>query len=115
MKKLVIMMTAFVALLLVGCKSSYPVAMQSGQEDMAYLVFVGPLDKYGNGKYPVQVDIDGTKFDAKVVKPKVANRKGYQYGVGLGNRHLKVTFKGETVYEKQIFLSTQETKVINLP
>ena len=115
MKKLVILMTALVALLFVGCKTSYPVSMQSGQEDMAYLVFVGPLDKYGNCKYLVQVDIDGTKFDAKVVKPKVANRKGFQYGVGLGNRHLKVTFKGETVYEKQIFLSTQETKVINLP
>ena len=110
MKKLVLFTLTLAALLLVGCKSSYPVAMQSGQEDMAYLVFVGPLDKYGNGKYPVQVDIDGTKFDAKVVKPKVAN-----HGVGLGNRHLKVTFKGETVYEKQIFLSTQETKVINLP
>ncbi len=115
MKKLVLFTLTLAALLMVGCKSSYPVAMQSGQEDMAYLVFVGPLDKYGNGKYPVQVDIDGTKFDAKVVKPKVANRKGFQYGVGLGNRHLKVTFRGETVYEKQIFLSTQETKVINLP
>lgn len=115
MKKLLLLTLSFAVLLLIGCKTSYPVAMQTGKEDMAYLVFVGPLDKYGNGKYPVQVDIDGTKFDAKVVKPKVANRKGFQYGVGLGNRHLKVTFKGETVYEKQIFLSTQETKVINLP
>ena len=115
MKKLLLFVIAFVAVLLVGCKTSYPVAMQTGQEDMAYLVFVGPLDKYGNGAYPVQVDIDGTKFDAKVIKPKVSNRKGFQYGVGLGNRHLKVTFRGETVYEKQIFLSTQETKVINLP
>ena len=115
MKKLVLLTLTLAALVLVGCKSSYPVAMQSGQENMAYLVFVGPLDKYGNCKYPFQVDFDGTKFDAKVVKPKVANRKGFQYGVGLGNRHLKVNFRGETVYEKQIFLSTQETKVINLP
>ena len=115
MKRLVLLTISLAALLLVACKSSYPVAMQTGKEDMAYLVFVGSLDKYGNGKYPVQVDIDGTQFDAKVVKPKVANRKGYQYGVGIGNRHLKVTFRGKTVYEKQVFLSTQETKVINLP
>lgn len=115
MKKLVLFTMTLAVLLLMGCKTSYPVAMQTGQEDMAYLVFVGAQEKYGNGKYTVQVDIDGTKFDAKVVKPKVANRKGFQYGVGLGNRHLKVTFQGQTVYEKQIFLSTQETKVINLP
>ena len=115
MKTKILLLTMAIACILVGCKSSFPVAQQSGKEDMAYLVFVGPLDKYGNGAYPVQVDIDGTKFDAKVIKPKVSNRKGFQYGVGLGNRHLKVTFRGETVYEKQIFLSTQETKVINLP
>lgn len=115
MKKLILFTITLAALLLVGCKANYPVAMQTGKEDMAYLVFVGPLDKYGNGQYPVQVDIDGTQFDAKVVKPKVANRKGYQYGVAIGNRHLKVTFKGQIVYERQIFLSTQETKVINLP
>ena len=43
MKKLLLFAIAFVAVLLVGCKTSYPVAMQTGQEDMAYLVFVGPL------------------------------------------------------------------------
>ena len=115
MKKLVLFTLTLAALLLVGCKSSYPVAMQSGQEDMAYLVFVGPLDKYGNGKYPVQVDIDGTKFDAKVVKPKTANRKGVQYAIAPGRRQLTVSFKGQVIYQKQIFLSPQETKTIELP
>ena len=50
MKKLVLFTLTLAALLLVGCKANYPVAMQTGQEDMAYLVFVGPLDKYGNGQ-----------------------------------------------------------------
>ena len=59
-----------VTCLLLGCKTSFPVPQQSGKEDMAYLVFVGPLKTYGNGSKPVQVDIDGTTFDAKVVKPK---------------------------------------------
>lgn len=102
-------------ILLVGCKANYPVAQQSGKEDIAYLVFVGPLKTYGNGSRPVQVDVDGTKFDAKVVKPKTANRKGTQYGVATGRRNVTVTFNGQTIYQKQLFLSSQETKIINLP
>lgn len=107
----------FIALvcLLAACKTNYPVAQQSGKEDRAYLVFVGPKDTYGDGKYPVQVDIDGTSFDAKVVKPKTANRKGTQYGVATGRRNITVTFNGKTVYQKQLFLSSQETKIIDLP
>ncbi len=104
-----------IAFLMIGCKANYPVAQQSGKEDMAYLVFVGPLKTFGNGSKPAQVDVDGTKFDAKVVKPKTANRKGTQYGVATGRRNVTVKFNGQTVYQKQLFLSSQETKIINLP
>lgn len=114
MKKLVFVLFA-ITCFLVGCKTNFPVAQQTGKEDMAYLVFVGPRQTYGNGSKPVQVDVDGTKFDAKVVKPKTANRKGTQYGVATGSRHITVTFEGKTIYSKQLFLSSQETKVINLP
>lgn len=111
-----ILITLFaIVCLLVGCKSSFPVAQQSGKEDMAYLVFVGPKDTYGNGSKLVQVDVDGTQFDAKVVKPKTANRKGTQYGVATGRRNVTVKFNGNTVYSKQLFLSSQETKIITLP
>lgn len=112
--KILITLFAFVCLL-VGCKSSFPVAQQSGKEDMAYLVFVGPKDTYGNGSKLVQVDVDGTQFDAKVVKPKTANRKGTQYGVSTGRKNVTVKFNGNTVYSKQLFLSSQETKIITLP
>ncbi|MBR4130604.1 MAG: hypothetical protein IKU02_06745 [Bacteroidaceae bacterium] len=104
-----------IASLLVACKANYPVAQQSGKEDMAYLVFVGPLKTYRNGLKTVQVNVDGTTFDAKVVKPKTANRKGTQYGVATGRRNITVMFEGQTVYQKQLFLSSQETKIINLP
>ena len=83
MKKRILFTLLIVASLLVGCKSSFPVAQQTGKEDMAYLVFVGPRQTYGNGSKLVQVDVDGTKFDAKVVKPKVANRK---YSIWCSNR-----------------------------
>ena len=102
-------------LMLTGCKTSFPVPQQSGKEDMAYLVFVGPKSTYGNGSHPVQVDVDGTKFDAKVVKPKTANRKGVQYGVAPGTRNITVKFNNNVVYNKKLFLSSQETKIINLP
>lgn len=115
MKKNLLFALLAIACFLVGCKTSFPVAQQTGKEDMAYLVFVGPRQTYGNGSKLVQVDVDGTKFDAKVVKPKTANRKGTQYGVATGNRQITVKFNGETIYSKRLFLSSQETKVINLP
>lgn len=115
MKTKLLLSLITIVCLLAGCKANYPVAQQSGKEDMAYLVFVGPLKTYGNGTKPVQVDVDGTKFDAKVVKPKTANRKGTQYGVATGRRNVIVKFNGQTVYQKQLFLSSQETKIINLP
>ena len=115
MKKNILFALLAITCFLVGCKTSFPVAQQTGKEDMAYLVFVGPRQTYGNGSKLVQVDVDGTKFDAKVVKPKTANRKGTQYGVATGNRQITVKFNGETIYSKRLFLSSQETKVINLP
>ena len=115
MKKRLLLSFLATACLLLGCKSSFPVAQQSGKEDMAFLVFVGPSATYGNGSKTVQVDVDGTKFDAKVVKPKTANRKGTQYGVATGRRSITVTFNGQTIYSKQLLLSSQETKIINLP
>jgi hypothetical protein len=115
MKKNLLFALLAITCFLVGCKTSFPVAQQTGKEDMAYLVFVGPRQNYGNGSKLVQVDVDGTKFDAKVVKPKTANRKGTQYGVATGNRQITVKFNGETIYSKRLFLSSQETKVINLP
>lgn len=115
MKKRLIFTMFAITCFLVSCKTSFPVAQQSGKEDIAYLVFVGPKETYGNGSKLVQVDVDGNLFDAKVVKPKVANRKGTQYGVTTGNRHVTVKFQGKTIYSKQLLLSSQETKIINLP
>ena len=115
MKKRLFFAILAITCFLVGCKTNYPVAQQTGKEDMAYLVFVGPRDVYGNGSKLVQVDVDGNTFDAQVVKPKTANRKGTQYGVAPGNRQITVKFNGNTIYSKRIFLSSQETKVINLP
>ena len=111
MKKLLILLV--LPLLLGSCRVSYPVAQQSGKEDMAFLLFVSS-DTYKDKD--VQVSIDGAKpFIARVTKSKKSNRKGTQYGIGTGTRTLKVSYEGKVIYQKKIFVSTQEVKQIILP
>lgn len=111
MKKLLILL--FLPLMLLSCKANYPIAQQSGKEDMAYLLFVSG-DKYAGKEVQVSVD-NAQPFTAKVVKSKRANHKGTQYGIATGSRALKVSCKGKVIYEKKIFVSTQEIKQILLP
>lgn len=100
-------------LLLLGSCAHYPVAQQSGKEDMAYLLFTSGKEYVGK-TVTVTID-DATHFDAKVVKTSKSNRKGTQYGVSTGKKAIEVKQDGKTIYSKQIFLSTQETKIITLP
>lgn len=111
MKKLLMLLV--VAATFVGCKTSYPVAQSSGSDDMAYLLFVGQ-NKYGGKDVVVTID-NVSPFTAKVVKAKDSNRKGTQYGIATGTRDITVTFDGEVIYQKKIFVSTQEVKQIILP
>lgn len=95
------------------CKANYPIAQQSGKEDIAYLLFVSS-NEYAGEKVEVYID-DAQAFTAKVVKLKNANRRGTQYGINTGTRSLKICHQGKTIYQKKIFVSTQETKQIILP
>lgn len=111
MKKLLILFA--IPLLLMGCRAHLPVAQESGKEDIAYLLFVSPNEYAGE---EVQVTIDNNApFTAKVVKSKKANRRGSQYGIATGTRTLKVSYNGKNLYQKKIFLSSQEVKQIILP
>jgi hypothetical protein len=112
MKRLLYVFTALAMLLTVSsCKA--PVAQQGGKEDIAYLLFVSPSEYYNK---VVQVSIDdATSFDAEVVKAKKASRKGKQYGIATGTRSIKVTSEGKVLYQKKIFVSSQEVKQIILP
>ena len=101
------------ASLLTGCKANLPIAQQTGKEDMAYLLFVGQKENSGK-EFQVTIDND-EQFTAKVVKSKKANRRGTQYGIGTGTKSLVVKCDGKTLYQKKIFVSTQEVKQIILP
>lgn len=107
------MYMAGLAFLLSGCRAHFPVAQQTGKKDVAYLLFVGQKE-YGGKDVQVKVDNAGP-FTAKVVKAKKSNRRGTQYAIGTGSRNLVVTSEGKTLYQKKIFVSTQEVKQIILP
>ena len=85
-----------------------------GLENEAYLQFVrGTSDKYRDGVH-VFVD-DNAPFKTKVNKIKATTVKGDTYVIKSGKRHLKVIYEERVVYEKDIILSTQETRRIELP
>ena len=97
-----------------SCRAHYPVAQESGQQDIAYLLFVSQEGQYA--KQTVSVQLDDTRFDAQPVVQKKANRRGTQYTVTPGRRKLTVKDQqGKVLYTKEVMLSAQETKQIMLP
>jgi hypothetical protein len=84
----------------------------AGLENEAFLEFVGPVSSYSGG---VDVSIDNKiNFKATVIKDKVGYMKGEVYAISTGTHTLKVSYQGEVLYEKQIFVAAQETKKIVL-
>lgn len=108
-----VLMIITLLLLLCGCRANLPVSQQSGKEDIAFLLFVSAKE-YKNKDVTVTLD-EATPFTARVVNARKANRRGTQYGVGVGTHQLTVSSGDRTIYNKQIFLSTQEVKTITLP
>lgn len=112
-KKIIFVVFCTVIVILCGCKANYPVAQESGKEDVAYLIFVSSSDSKSKN---VNVSVDnGEPFQARTVKARKANRRGTQYTVQTGKRKVKVSCDGRVLYDKYVFLSPQETKKITLP
>lgn len=112
MKKLITLLFV-IPLLLIGCRAHLPVAQESGKEDIAYILFVSS-NEYAGKSVTVKVD-NNVPFTAKVVKESKASRRGFQYGITVGTRNLTVSYNGKNIYQKKIFVSTQEVKQIILP
>lgn len=110
MKNLLISISLLAVL---GSCAKYPVEQAGGKEDVAYLLFVSP-DKLAGQE--VSVSVDGkTSFMADVIKQKSSRRKGVQYAIATGTRSVVITHEGKVVYQKKLFLSSQEVKQIILP
>jgi outer membrane lipopolysaccharide assembly protein LptE/RlpB len=97
--------------LLTGCgitKSS-----STGVENQAFILIVGTPSKYPEG---VKVVIDDkTKFNSEVHKNRDKVKHLRLYGISTGKHKISILKNNKTIYEKLIFLSSQQTKKIILP
>ncbi|MDR2058053.1 MAG: hypothetical protein LBP83_07215 [Dysgonamonadaceae bacterium] len=101
-----------VPLILYGCRVGRTTEVR-GYENESYLQFVQGQQKYQEG---VEVYVDDLPFFvAKVNKVNDRTVKGNVYTVKSGTRHLKVVYKGKVLFDKQVILSSQQTRQIQLP
>lgn len=108
MKKLLLLFSVILAVGCTGVKTT-----TSGLENEAFLVFLGTPENYDSG---VEVNIDGkTTFSAEVQKKHNDRPKGKVYAISPGQHLVSVSHNNEIIYQKRIFVSTQETKKITLP
>lgn len=85
-------------------------SVTTGMSDQAFLAFTA------DRSCTVEVTVDGkTHFNAAVSPESVHQVKGVMYAIKPGRRLVVVKEGDKTVYRKEIFLSSQETKTIQLP
>lgn len=90
-------------------------SVSSGREDIAALSFES------SSETPIVVSVDGQSFETYTVK-KIAHKtrrdikKTAKYLIEItpGTHDVKVSIKGSEVFSKKIFVSTGETKIIEL-
>ncbi|MCQ2332939.1 MAG: hypothetical protein MJZ95_07085 [Paludibacteraceae bacterium] len=112
MKKIIISLVS--AIVLSGCGvGSY--SLSSGKSDIAEISFTA------SDKEPIVIVVDGTEYNAETVKAK-----GYKSGRNIkktalntiniepGQHDVKVLVSGNEVYNKKLFLSATEHRVIEL-
>lgn len=104
-------LSACVLLCLSGCVSM-PVSQQSGLTDKAFLLFVSNDTYVGE---TVNVQCNDFAFKAKVVKASKSNYKGTAYQITPGTKTVTVYADGKQVFKRKLFVSNQETKIIQLP
>lgn len=84
-----------------------------GLENESYLEIVANPNDYSGG-VTVLLDND-TSFNAKVGKPNKKRPKDEIYAIPTGKHKISISYDGQIIYSKQIFVSAQETKQITLP
>jgi hypothetical protein len=98
--------------LLSGCTGVR--TLSTGLENEAFLEFIGTPSKYFDGVVVVTVD-DNNSFLASVKKDHNKRPKGKVYAISTGKHTVSVSYDNQVIYQKQIFISAQETKKIILP
>jgi hypothetical protein len=104
-----------IGLFLVVTSCTHIRSLSSGIENEGFLEFIysNPKQTYEGG---VNVSIDEkTTFIATVNKDKIKSSKGNIYSISSGTHTISVSYKGEILYKKQVFISSQQTIKIKLP
>lgn len=96
-----------------SCKTGR-VENYGGKDNISYIQLVrGTTDTYKEG---VTVYIDNNEpFVAKVNKVDAKTVKGNVYSIQNGNRKIRVEYKGNVLYERDIVIGIGETRKIQLP
>jgi len=85
----------------------------SGLAKESFLEFIGNSQKYKGG---VDVTVDEkTTFKAIVFNREPDRTKGKVYAISTGKHLVTVSYNSTVIYKQQIFLSTQETRKVELP
>ena len=105
---------SIIALLLTSCGVGI-YSTQSGKEDTAYISFVDDKSQ------TIIVKIDDTEYCVQTVKQKAYKSDRNIKKLALnsikitpGEHQVKVICNGSQVFNKKVFLSTAETKIIKL-
>ena len=110
MKKLLYLL--IIGLFISGCTTGVR-TLSKGLDNNSYLEFIGDPDKYANG-VTVVID-DNTQFTAFVNKPNAKKPKGSVYAIKDGQHTISVSSNSKVLYLQRVFISSQETRQINLP
>lgn len=111
MKKLILFISAMLLLALSSCggiKSS-----SKGLDNQSFIAVHGSALAYSGG-VDVNVD-DAINFKAEVTKYRKGRISSTVYAIKPGKHIITVSYNGEVLYKKQVFLSNQETREIHLP
>lgn len=115
MKKISIILTAILALTCFTACGLGNSTTTSGRTDQAYVCV---LD---SSSHPVTIQVDDTQYDTQSINRKrVTKRKNtklipkHAVAIPTGKHTLKVYSNGQEVYNKVIFISTNETRRIEL-
>ena len=115
MKKLAFFLACLMLMCVSACKTGN-FAASSGQDDIAYIWLVSSTDNFADKNMTVKVD-DSTTFTMKVQRAKqdTERHNGSVHAIMPGARHIEVIDgNGKVVYSKEIFVSSQQTKMITL-
>ncbi len=110
MKKIALILAAITTISFSACTGVK--STTSGMENTAYLAFISQGNNY---KDDLKVTLDDQEpFTAETNKPYTNRPKGTIYKIEPGRHKISISYHGEVIYRKEIFVSTQETKKINL-